>query len=151
MKTPGSVVAGVDFGDAELARAVRDGVDRVEALMRAELGRADDLMAEAVQHLFTAGGKRFRPLFTVLCAQLGPDPDSEQVTVAGAVIEQRRASGVRGDVPGGGCRGPRDDGAAVGPGTIVSGSSAAGSCASTGEKIRTRYCPGGRPLSAAIW
>ena len=87
MKTPGSVVAGVDFGDAELARAVRDGVDRVEALMRAELGRADDLMAEAVQHLFTAGGKRFRPLFTVLCAQLGPDPDSEQVTVAGAVIE----------------------------------------------------------------
>ncbi|ORA65029.1 geranylgeranyl pyrophosphate synthase [Mycolicibacterium insubricum] len=81
------MVAGVDFGDAELARAVRDGVDRVEVLMRAELGRADDLMAEAVQHLFTAGGKRFRPLFTVLCAQLGPDPDSEQVTVAGAVIE----------------------------------------------------------------
>lgn len=37
MRTPGSVVAGVDFGDAELAREVRDGVDRVEALMRTEL------------------------------------------------------------------------------------------------------------------
>ncbi|MCV7192422.1 nonaprenyl/(2E,6E)-farnesyl/geranylgeranyl diphosphat synthase [Mycolicibacterium brumae] len=87
MRTPGSVVAGVDFGDAELAREVRDGVDRVEALMRTELGRADSLMSEAVQHLFMAGGKRFRPLFTVLCAQLGPEPDSDRVTVAGAVIE----------------------------------------------------------------
>ncbi|BBY98724.1 nonaprenyl/(2E,6E)-farnesyl/geranylgeranyl diphosphat synthase [Mycolicibacterium fallax] len=87
MKTPGSVVAGVDFGDPELARDVREGVDRVEALMHEELGRADALMSEAVQHLFMAGGKRFRPLFTVLCAQLGPDRDSWQVTVAGAVIE----------------------------------------------------------------
>ncbi|RWA18586.1 geranylgeranyl pyrophosphate synthase [Mycolicibacterium brumae DSM 44177] len=77
----------MDFGDAELAREVRDGVDRVEALMRTELGRADSLMSEAVQHLFMAGGKRFRPLFTVLCAQLGPEPDSDRVTVAGAVIE----------------------------------------------------------------
>jgi heptaprenyl diphosphate synthase len=40
-----------------------------------------------VQHLFQAGGKRFRPLFTVLSAQLGPDPDNWQVSVAGAVIE----------------------------------------------------------------
>lgn len=81
------MVAGVDFGDAEFAREVRDGVARIEALMSEELGKADVLMAEAVQHLFEAGGKRFRPLFTVLSAQLGPEPDSWQVTVAGAVIE----------------------------------------------------------------
>ena len=55
--------------------------------MATELGKADELMSEAVQHLFQAGGKRFRPLFTVLSAQLGPDPDAWQVTVAGAVIE----------------------------------------------------------------
>ena len=55
--------------------------------MATELGKADELMAEAVQHLFQAGGKRFRPLFTVLSAQLGPEPDAWQVTVAGAVIE----------------------------------------------------------------
>ena len=60
---------------------------RIEDLMSTELGKADELMAEAVQHLFQAGGKRFRPLFTVLSAQLGPDPDAWQVTVAGAVIE----------------------------------------------------------------
>ncbi|MBX7452306.1 polyprenyl synthetase family protein [Mycolicibacterium sp. 3033] len=87
MRTPANVVAGVDFGDAEFAQDVRDGVARIEALMSEELGRADELMAEAVTHLFEAGGKRFRPLFTVLSAQLGPEPDSWQVTVAGAVIE----------------------------------------------------------------
>ena len=87
MPTPVSVVAGVDFGDAEFAQRARDGVARIEALMETELGRADELMSEAVQHLFLAGGKRFRPLFTVLSASLGPDPESWQVTVAGAVIE----------------------------------------------------------------
>lgn len=44
-------------------------------------------MTEAVLHLFEAGGKRFRPLFTVLSAEVGPEPDAWQVTVAGAVIE----------------------------------------------------------------
>lgn len=87
MKTPATVVAGVEFGDATFAASVRDGVARIEDLMATELGKADELMAEAVQHLFQAGGKRFRPLFTVLAAQLGPEPDAWQVTVAGAVIE----------------------------------------------------------------
>lgn len=81
------MVAGVDFGDAQFAQDVRDGVARIETLMSDELGRADALMADAVQHLFQAGGKRFRPLFTVLSARLGPEPDAWQVTVAGAVIE----------------------------------------------------------------
>lgn len=81
------MVAGVDFGDPAFAADVRDGVARIEDLMSDELGKADELMAEAVQHLFQAGGKRFRPLFTVLSAQLGPEPDAWQVTVAGAVIE----------------------------------------------------------------
>ncbi|MGD9618970.1 MAG: nonaprenyl/(2E,6E)-farnesyl/geranylgeranyl diphosphat synthase [Mycolicibacterium sp.] len=87
MRTPASVVAGIDFGDARFAEGVREGVARIEALMSEELNRADSLMAEAVQHLFQAGGKRFRPLFTVLSAQLGPEPDAWQVTVAGSVIE----------------------------------------------------------------
>jgi heptaprenyl diphosphate synthase len=77
----------VDFGDAQFTQDVREGVARIEALMSEELGKADVLMAEAVNHLFQAGGKRFRPLFTVLSARLGPEPDAWQVTVAGAVIE----------------------------------------------------------------
>lgn len=87
MKTPATVVAGVDFGDADFAQRVRDGVARVEGLISAELGGADELMTEAVLHLFEAGGKRFRPLFTVLSAHVGPDPDRHDVAVAGAVIE----------------------------------------------------------------
>ena len=60
------MVAGVDFGDPVFAQNVRDGVGRVEELMGTELRGGDELMTEAVTHLFEAGGKRFRPLFTVL-------------------------------------------------------------------------------------
>lgn len=81
------MVAGVDFGDPVFAQSVRDGVERIEELMGTELRGGDELMTEAVVHLFEAGGKRFRPLFTVLSAQIGPEPDAWQVTVAGAVIE----------------------------------------------------------------
>ncbi|MCV7003766.1 nonaprenyl/(2E,6E)-farnesyl/geranylgeranyl diphosphat synthase [Mycolicibacterium alvei] len=87
MRTPATVVAGVDFGDAAFAADVRDSVARIEQLMSDELGKADELMAEAVQHLFQAGGKRFRPLFTVLAASLGPRPDDPEVAIAAAVIE----------------------------------------------------------------
>ena len=34
-----------------------------------------------------AGGKRFRPLFTLVAAGVGPHPDSEEVIVASAVVE----------------------------------------------------------------
>ena len=81
------MVAGVEFGDASFATNVRDGVARIEQLMETELRGSDDLMTDAVLHLFEAGGKRFRPLFTVLSAQLGPQPDATEVTIAGAVIE----------------------------------------------------------------
>ncbi|WP_460009564.1 polyprenyl synthetase family protein, partial [Mycobacterium avium] len=87
MNTPATVVAGVDFGDPAFAATVRDGVGRIEQLMDTELRSADDIMTELLTHLFKAGGKRFRPLFTVLSAQIGPDPDAAEVTIAGAVIE----------------------------------------------------------------
>ena len=81
------MVAGVDFGDAAFAATVRDGVGRIEQLMDTELRSADEVMTDSLTHLFKAGGKRFRPLFTVLSAQIGPNPDADEVTIAGAVIE----------------------------------------------------------------
>lgn len=87
VNTPATVVAGVDLGDAAFAATVRDGVGRIEQLMDTELRSADEIMTESLTHLFKAGGKRFRPLFTVLSAQLGPHPDAADVTIAGAVIE----------------------------------------------------------------
>src|SRR5689334_25344108 len=82
-----AVVAGVDFGNPAFAATVRDGVGRIEQLMDTELRSADDIMTESLTHLLKAGGKRFRPLFTVLSAQIGPNADSADVTIAGAVIE----------------------------------------------------------------
>src|ERR1700738_5482338 len=87
MRTPATVVAGVACGDAEFAATVRAGVTRVEQLMDAELRGADEVMTESLLHLFQAGGKRFRPLFTVLAAQTGPNPDNVEVTLAGATVE----------------------------------------------------------------
>ncbi|OBH06157.1 nonaprenyl/(2E,6E)-farnesyl/geranylgeranyl diphosphat synthase [Mycobacterium sp. E1747] len=87
MSTPATVVAGIDFGDPAFAATVRDGVGRIEQLMDAELRSADEVMTDSLTHLFKAGGKRFRPLFTVLSAQIGPNPDAHEVTIAGSVIE----------------------------------------------------------------
>ncbi|OBG55212.1 nonaprenyl/(2E,6E)-farnesyl/geranylgeranyl diphosphat synthase [Mycobacterium sp. E735] len=87
MSTPATVVAGIDFGDPAFAATVRDGVGRIEQLMDTELRSADDVMTDSLTHLFKAGGKRFRPLFTVLSAQIGPNPEAHEVTIAGSVIE----------------------------------------------------------------
>lgn len=81
------MVAGVDFGNAVFAESVRDGVSQIERLMDAELRTADDVMTDSLLHLFMAGGKRFRPLFTVLSAHTGPNPGSTDVVIAGAVVE----------------------------------------------------------------
>lgn len=81
------MVAGIDFGDADFAGIVRDGVGRIEQLMDTELRSADAVMTDSLMYLFKAGGKRFRPLFTVLSAQIGPNPEAAEVTIAGAVIE----------------------------------------------------------------
>lgn len=81
------MVAGIDFGDAAFAATVRDGMANIELLMDTELRSADEIMTDSLMHLFKAGGKRFRPLFTVLSAQIGPNPDAPEVTIAGAVIE----------------------------------------------------------------
>jgi heptaprenyl diphosphate synthase len=87
VRTPATVVAGIDFGDAAFAETVRDGVGRIEQLMDTELRSADAVMTDSLTYLFNAGGKRFRPLFTVLSAQIGPNPEAVEVTIAGAVIE----------------------------------------------------------------
>src|SRR5689334_18395407 len=38
-------------------------------------------------HLIDAGGKRFRPLFALLCAHVGPRPEADEVVTAAAVVE----------------------------------------------------------------
>ena len=67
--------------------ALQTGLDRVEALLHREVQSEYQFVAETSLHLIDAGGKRFRPLFTLLGAQMGPRPESDEVLTAAAVVE----------------------------------------------------------------
>jgi heptaprenyl diphosphate synthase len=77
---------GLVLAEPALATAVRRGLDRVERLLHDELRSELDFITEASLHLVDAGGKRFRPLFTLLAAQFG-DGDADEVVRAAAVVE----------------------------------------------------------------
>jgi heptaprenyl diphosphate synthase len=76
----------VDFPDAALEAAVRDGLARVEESLAATAHPEDELLTEASRHLIVAGGKRFRALLVLLAAQFG-DPEDPRVTQAAVAIE----------------------------------------------------------------
>ena len=55
----------------QLSARLQDGLDQVDALLRREVDHDDEFIAEANSHLIEAGGKRFRPLLTLLASELG--------------------------------------------------------------------------------
>jgi heptaprenyl diphosphate synthase len=82
-----NAIAGVELGDPELAAATSVGLERVEELLHREVTSGYGFVTETSLHLIDAGGKRFRPLFTLLGAQMGPRPDADEVITAAAVVE----------------------------------------------------------------
>ena len=54
-----------------LATRLQRDLGRVDELILATVDHDDPLIAEASGHLVEAGGKRFRPLLTLLAAELG--------------------------------------------------------------------------------
>ncbi|MGL5817333.1 MAG: polyprenyl synthetase family protein [Phycicoccus sp.] len=62
------------------------GLDAVNDLIAARVDHHDPFVAEASAHLIEAGGKRFRPLLTLLAAELGTGAD-ERVVAAAAGVE----------------------------------------------------------------
>jgi heptaprenyl diphosphate synthase len=76
----------LDTLDAGLEADLRAGLDTVEKRLRVAVDSADSFVAEAAAHLVEAGGKRFRPLLTLLAAQFG-DPTLPQVIDAATVVE----------------------------------------------------------------
>ena len=82
-----TVLAGIELADAALAARVADGLARVEEVLERELASEFDFVTEAASHLMHAGGKRFRPLFTLVAAGVGPRPDADEVVLASAVVE----------------------------------------------------------------
>lgn len=80
-------MAGVNIDDPRLADTVEAGLAQVEELLHREVHSHYSFASETSLHLIDAGGKRFRPLFTLLGAQMGPDPGSVDVVTAATVVE----------------------------------------------------------------
>ncbi|WP_111766571.1 polyprenyl synthetase family protein [Nakamurella deserti] len=80
-------MAGIELADPALARRVTDGLATVEDLLDKELQSEFGFVTETASHLMHAGGKRFRPLFTLVAAGIGPRPDAPEVAIAAAVVE----------------------------------------------------------------
>ncbi len=89
--TSGALVAPADDAVAQL---LDEGLERVEAQLREATRHADAFIDGASTHLVAAGGKRLRPLLTLLAGQLGPRggadgavPASDDVVKAAVVVE----------------------------------------------------------------
>lgn len=80
-------LAGIELTDPGLTTRLSAGLARVEALLESEVVSEFRFVTEAASHLMHAGGKRFRPLFTLVAAGVGPKPDADEVVTAAAVVE----------------------------------------------------------------
>jgi len=74
----------VSFDDPEFEAVIRDGLRSVEVALRAAVHAEDEFVAEVARYLVDAGGKRFRPLLSLLAAQFGAGPD--EAVIAAAVV-----------------------------------------------------------------
>ncbi len=76
----------IPLADPELAELLTTKLQLVEERLRDSVSHADALADEASRHLVNAGGKRLRPLITLLTAQLG-DGQRPEVLDAAVVVE----------------------------------------------------------------
>jgi heptaprenyl diphosphate synthase len=72
--------------DPALAAAISRGLAAVESRLNEVVGSAHPLLDEAARHLVAAGGKRVRPMLTLLASHLG-DPATPAVVDAAVVVE----------------------------------------------------------------
>jgi heptaprenyl diphosphate synthase len=77
------VLASADPG---LADAIATGLVAVEARLEEVVGSAHPLLDSSARHLVAAGGKRVRPMLTLLASHLG-DPATPAVVDAAVVVE----------------------------------------------------------------
>lgn len=82
----------------ELRARLSAGLDAVNALIEARVDHEDAFIAQASGHLVAAGGKRFRPLLTLLAAELGTGITPEVVAAAAGVELTHLASLYHDDV-----------------------------------------------------
>ncbi|MBD8079520.1 polyprenyl synthetase family protein [Cellulosimicrobium arenosum] len=76
----------IPISDPQLAARLTERLSNVEARLRDAVAHADPLADSASRHLVDAGGKRLRPLLTLLAAELG-EGDRSDVLEASVVVE----------------------------------------------------------------
>ncbi|MFZ0141652.1 MAG: polyprenyl synthetase family protein [Aeromicrobium sp.] len=77
---------GVAFADDALEARVSRGVQLVEEHLARVVDSDERFITEAAAHLLNAGGKRFRPMLVMVCAEFG-DPAHPDVVPAGTAVE----------------------------------------------------------------
>ena len=82
MTSSALLAVGICFDDPELEATIRDGLQSVELALRAAVHSQDEFVAEVARYLVDAGGKRFRPLLSLLAAQFGIGDDDAVVSSA---------------------------------------------------------------------
>ena len=74
-------------GEAVLRERLEAGLSLVEERLAVEVAYGDELAADTSRYLLNAGGKRVRPMLTLLAAQYGQTPDADAVITAAAAVE----------------------------------------------------------------
>jgi heptaprenyl diphosphate synthase len=77
---------GAPSGDPALAASLAVRLEEVESRLRSAVAHTDELADSVSRHLVQAGGKRVRPLLTLLASHLG-DPTRPEVVDAAVVVE----------------------------------------------------------------
>lgn len=72
--------------DPQLEARVSQSLDRVEAQLMTAVQSEYPFVTETSRHLVVAGGKRFRPILTLLASEFG-NPEAEGVVSAAVVVE----------------------------------------------------------------
>lgn len=73
--------------DEALADRLRGRLGVVEEMLAGYCEGRTRYVSDAARHLLAAGGKRFRPLLVLLAAEVGEDPDNDEVLKAACVVE----------------------------------------------------------------
>jgi heptaprenyl diphosphate synthase len=81
-----------------LSARLQQGLAEVDARLRREIDHDDPFIAEAGSHLAQAGGKRFRPLLTLLASELGSGINDDVIAAAAGVELTHLASLYHDDV-----------------------------------------------------
>ena len=84
--------------DPATAESLVEGLGRVEDFLRSRVRHDDPFIAEASGHLLAAGGKRVRPMLTLLASQFGSGVNEDVVAAAAAVELTHLASLYHDDV-----------------------------------------------------